>query len=127
MPEAVDSGFPLPPGDFLLYHWSPSVNGPSIRDRGLRIRQAPAERRDGIRYPYVAFGFDPIDAWEMSGEAFGNFAHPEDWDLWAVRASAARGFEIIPTDDGDAREARVYHSIAARHVLYVASRDTGRF
>lgn len=125
MPEPVDSGIPLPPGDFLLYHWSPQVNGPSIRDRGLRIRQKPVEARGAIRYPYVAFGLDPISAWEMSGDAFGNFAHWENWDLWAVRASAAGGFEVIPTDDGEAREARVYHSIPARHVRYVATRNTG--
>lgn len=125
MLEPVDGGIPLPPGDFLLYHWSPSVNGPSIRDRGLRIRQEPTERRGGIRYPYVAFGLDPVSAWEMSGDAFGNFSRPENWDLWAVRAGATRGFEVIPTDDGEAREARVYHSIPARHVRYVATRNTG--
>lgn len=121
MPEPVDGGIPLPPGDFLLYHWSPARNRDGITARGLRIRQKPVEARGAIRYPYVAFGFDAVAAWEMSGEPFGVVAW-ETWDLWAVRASAARGFEVIPTDDGEAREARVYHSIPARCVQYVASR-----
>lgn len=117
MAEAV----PLPPGDFLAYHWGPSSRRSSIRERGLRIRQESVAAPGAIRYPYVAFALDPLDAWEMSGGAFGD--EVLSWDLWAVRASDMRGFEVIPTDDGEARELRVYHSIPARHVTYVATRE----
>jgi hypothetical protein len=111
---------PLPPGDFLVYHWSPSERRSSIEERGLRIRQESVSAPGQVRYPYVAFALDPLDAWEMSGHFFG--AEILSWDLWGVRASRLAGFEVIPMDDGGVRELRSYRSIPARHVTYIATR-----
>jgi hypothetical protein len=117
----AEDTIPLPRGDFLVYHWSPSARRFSILERGLRIRQESSAAPGLVRYPYVAFALDPIDAWEMSGQAFGE--EVISWDLWAVRASALGGFEIIPTDDGEVRELRSYRSIPARRVTYIATRE----
>ncbi|MBO9555597.1 hypothetical protein [Cellulomonas sp.] len=59
----------------------------------------------------------------------GTFVLPdvEAWDLWGVYAGDLRsGFEVIPYDDTSPREVRVYRSIPARAVHYLASRATSR-
>lgn len=111
----------LPPGDFLVYHWSPRNRRESIEQHGLRIRQDSSSAPSLVRYPYVAFAINPLEAWDMSGVPFAD--RSRTWDLWGVLASALGGFEIIPTDDGDVREMRTYRSIPARHVRYIATRS----
>ena len=112
-------GFPVA-DDALAYHWSPSSRRKSIQAHGLRIRQASAHAP--IRYPMICLCLDPLDAWSMSG---GTFLTDEPaWDLWAVYAGDLRhGFEVIPTDDRRIRELRVYRSIPAAAVRYIATRE----
>lgn len=114
-------GYPID-SDTMLYHWAPADRRESITARGLRTRQLSAHAP--IRYPMVCLGTDPCLAWQMSG---GTFDLPDvpGWDLWGVYGGDIRaGFEVIPYDDGTPREVRVYRSIPARAVHYLASRDT---
>jgi len=113
-------GFPLL-DDATAYHWAPTSRHESIAARGLRIRQASAHAP--IRYPMICLCLDALDAWAMSGETF--VTDEPAWDLWAVRVRDLRhGVEVIPYDDRTIRELRVYRSIAARYVRFVASRPS---
>jgi len=104
----------------LLWHWSPTANRESIETSGLRIRQ-PSPQGVAIRGPYVAFGLDPLGAWQMSGEPFARAAR--SWDLWMVRYGDLRGLcEVIPYDDLSPREVRCYRSVRPAAVDYVATR-----
>lgn len=107
-----------------LYHWSPRANRDSITAGGLRIRQASPQGPQ-FRLPYVAFGMDPVGAWQMSGHAFG--AAARSWDLWQVAFGDLRGLcEVIPFDDLSPREVRCYRSVRASVVEYVATRQVRR-
>lgn len=113
------TGYPLE--DVLAYHWSPTSRRASIEAGGLRIRQPSAHAP--IRYPMVCLALNPVWAWDMSA---GTFVVDEpSWDLWAVWTSDLRhGFEVIPWDDGTPKELRVYRSIPAAAVRYLATRDS---
>ena len=114
-------GYPIDP-DTPAYHWSPTTRRESIKATGLRIRQPSAHAP--IRYPMVCLTLDPMTAWLMSGGTF-IVDGGGSWDLWAVYAGDLGGFEVIPNDDRTIRELRVYRSIPARHVQYVATRLGG--
>lgn len=106
----------------MVYHWSPSDRRGAITEHGLRIRSRSPH--SPVRYPMVCLSPDPVDAWEMSGGTF-LVDGVDSWDLWGVRAGDLRhGFEVIPYDDGTIRELRVYRSIPARVLHYVASRPS---
>ena len=113
-------GYPVDP-DTLAYHWSPTARRESIKTTGLRIRQLSVHAP--IRYPLVCLTLDPLTAWAASGGTF--ITDENSWDLWAVYAGELGGFEVIPNDDRTIRELRVYKSIPARHVAYVATRTQG--
>lgn len=108
---------PEPMGDSWLYHWSPVTRHKGISRYGI----VPGKRSvcKVWRPPYVAFGLDPLSAWQMSGAI-----HPEipEWDLWAVHTEILEGFEMIPYDDGSPREIRVYDPIPGRDLFYVGAR-----
>lgn len=102
-----------------LYHWSPSTRRKSIGRYGL----VPGKKSvcKAWNPPYVAFALNPVNAWQMSGEI-----HPEieQWDLWAVHSGDLEGsLELIPFDDGETREVRVYTKTPGRHLFFVGSRD----
>lgn len=110
-------GYPIDP-DTLTYHWSPTDRRESITATGLRVRQPSVHAP--IRYPMVCLTLNPLTAWAMSAGSF--ITDTTSWDLWAVYAGDLGGFEVIPNDDRTIREVRVYRSIPARHVQYVATR-----
>lgn len=119
--ESTLQDYPLGPWR-MVYHWSPSDRQQSILEGGLRIRSKSAHAP--IRFPFVAFGTNPLDSWRMSG---GTFVLPEieSWDLWGVYAGDIKaGFEVIPYDDNSIREIRTYRSIPAKYVRYIATRKS---
>ena len=113
MPEPEDSML-----EAHLYHWSPSTRRKGIGRYGL----VPGKRSvcKNWRPPYVAYALDPESAWQMSGDI-----HPEipEWDLWMTHTGAVDAFEVIPHDDGEIREVRVYEPIPGRELFYVGQRQ----
>ena len=108
---------PDPIEDAWLYHWSPATRHKGISRYGL---VAGKKSVCGVwRPPYVAFGLNPMNAWEMSGAI-----HPEvaEWDLWSVHTDSLTGWEVIPFDNGEPREVRVYEPVPARELFYVGVR-----
>ena len=102
---------------FPLYHWSPTPRRTSIRRRGM----VPSSRSvDGLwKPPYICFADSPALAWALSGRI-----HPEipEWDLWMTWSSVPNGYEVLPFDDGQPKEYRVYHRIYKRNLWYVGTR-----
>lgn len=72
--------------------------------------------------PFVCFADSPSLAWSLSGGLHKGL-YPS-WDLWMVWASYLDGYEILPFDNGDPKEYRVYHRIYKRHVWYVGTRES---
>lgn len=108
--------------NFALYHWSPAERRKQIVKYGLRPGSVSSDRL--WRPPYVCFADSPYRAWLLIGRY-----RPEirDWDLWHTSSGDLDGYEVIPSDDGEPREYRVYHRVFKRHLWMVGSRQNEHF
>ena len=105
--------------DVALFHWSPRDRRDAIKEQGLRTKQASV---DGLwRPPFTCWSDSPSLAWALSGAI-----HPEipEGDRWLSWSSRVRKLEMIPFDDGQPREYRVYHNLAPSKFWYVATRKS---
>jgi len=106
------------PEDFMLFHWAPAERRKSILKRGLRIGRMSTDRV--WKAPYVAFAHTPQLAWRLSANREVLKGEYPLWDLWGWWAKG--GFEMIPFDDGDPREYRIYHDISIKKLWFIGSR-----
>jgi hypothetical protein len=104
---------------FLLYHWAPASRRKGITHSGLVPGMWSSDRL--WRPPYVCLAHSPSLAWGLSGGTFRG-KQVKWWDLWMVWSSDLPGYEIVPYDNGDPKEYRVYERIYKRFIWYVGSR-----
>lgn len=103
----------------ILYHWSPTERYSSIKHDGLVPGKLSTDRL--WRPPVICLSSDPWAAWWLSGKTSrGQATH--EWDLWLVYTHEIMGWEIIPYDDGEPREYRVYERIYKRNIHFLGRR-----
>lgn len=102
---------------FALYHWAPATRRKQINRYGLRPGSLSSCRQ--WKPPYVCLADSPLLAWNLVGR-FRPLIR--EWDLWWTSSDAVGDYEVIPTDDGDVREYRVYHRIFKRDLWLVGTR-----
>jgi hypothetical protein len=104
-------------GDFALYHWAPASRRKQILRYGLRPMSVSSCRQ--WKPPYVCLADGPRMAWDLIGR-YRPFI--QEWDLWWTASDLAAPMEMIPADNGDPREYRVYHRIYKRDIWFVGTR-----
>jgi hypothetical protein len=102
---------------FALYHWAPSGRRGQINRYGLRPGCLSSDRL--WHPPYVCLADSPSLAWGLIGRFRPQI---KEWDLWHTSSGAVAPYEVIPWDDGDPREYRVYHRIFKRDLWMVGTR-----
>lgn len=102
---------------FALYHWAPRERRKSIERRGLEPGHWSPDRL--WKPPCICLANGPKMAWLLCGRYRPGI---REWDLWWVSSLDLEGYEIIPSDDGEPREYRVYHRIYKRHLWMVGTR-----
>ncbi|MBU8830843.1 hypothetical protein [Mycolicibacterium goodii] len=102
---------------FALYHWAPTARRGQINRYGLRPGSLSSDRL--WKPPYICLADGPLQAWRLIGR-FRPLIH--EWDLWWTTSTAVAGYEVIPDDNGDVREYRVYERIFKRDLWMVGTR-----
>lgn len=103
---------------FALYHWAPTTRRKQITRYGLRPGSLSSDQL--WKPPYVCLAEGPLLAWQLIGR-YRPLIH--EWDLWWTTSDAAAPMEMIPSDDGQPREYRVYHRIYKRDLWLVGTRQ----
>lgn len=106
----------------VLYHWSPRENRTSILQVGLLVMRGP-ETNVSAPFPWICLSSRPSRAWSLSGGMRdARDLSEEIWDLWEVRIPDGAEFHPHPRWGGEINEFRVFSSIPADHVWWVAER-----
>lgn len=108
--------------DFALYHWSPTARRKQIIRYGLRPGSVSSCRL--WKPPYVCFADSPLRAWSLIGRFRPEIEH---WDLWWTTSAAVSGYEIIPYDNNEPKEYRVYERVFKRDLWLVGSRTNEHY
>lgn len=112
----------------MLYHWTPTERRRDIQQNGLKVYSKPVVHSDKtLRSPYICLGFTPSGAWGLSGDFYNdmlrNVADPvETWDLWQVTIPDMAEVRIRSEFGPTVQEVKVYTSIPASEMWYVATR-----
>ncbi len=116
---------PVPELDLIIYHWSPTINRPSINRLGLVTHRRTLQ---GLwRPPFVSFSDDPYLAWILSGKMWPDI---KEWDLWYCHVPSQTSFdhyEVITDTYPDTgrhfiKEYRIYTRVYKRDLTYLATR-----
>lgn len=107
------------PAGAELYHWAPAGRRKSIARYGIQPGK-PSVLVPRFRPPFVCFGLQPLEAWQMSAQ---NHPNVPEWDLWTVSLDDLVGVsEVLGWDDGRPKEVRLYGGVPARDLFYAGTR-----
>lgn len=103
-----------------LYHWSPADRYDAISRDGLLPKQAATVASAPM--DCVCLGFDPAEAWAISGGTDW-CAYIPDWDLWQVHLDADDSVHIRPEFGGRMYEVQVHGLIPPARLWWVGRRS----
>lgn len=105
-----------------LFHWSPADRRADIENNGLLPSRDPTINTK--RHPYIYFGFDPADAWRLSGDMPGAQSIVT-WDLWQVAISPDDVLDIRAEFGADFHEVKLRRAVPRDRMWWVARRKQG--
>jgi hypothetical protein len=114
--------------DWLVYyHWSPADRAKSIFLNGLVPGSKPAGSAQHPAVtdsrPVVCLASTPEEGWSLSGGCDYDDLPEGDWILWQVYVDPAQERHERTLWGRPAVEVRVFETIPAKHVRYVAHRE----
>lgn len=110
----------------MLYHWAPTERRVEIIQKGLRTYSKPTVQSGRLRWPYICCGFTPSGAWGLSGDFMRDRETQDpidEWDLWQVTLPEMAHWEIRNDFGPKMQEIKVFTSVPADHVWWVAQRS----
>jgi hypothetical protein len=107
----------------VLYHWSPVDRRDSIRKEGLVPFSEPTVQSGHLFFPYICLGASASCAWAYSGD-MDWVSEIEIWDLWQVVLGENDEVRFRPTYGNRLEEIKVYNTIPADRVWFVATRES---
>lgn len=111
-----------------VYHWSPRSNRESILKDGLKVLMSEIAYENPVtgkpevwKPPYICTSPDPYRALRYVTSMLGD--DPPELDLYQVQVSLEDQVKIRNDGTSEIIEVRVYNSIGASRIKYLATRS----